>query len=264
MRVLAALALTATIHTAAADESIRLYAAGSLRAVMNEIAAAFTADSGIKVIGEYGPSGTLRERIARGEPADVFAAANMEHPESLARSGKAAAPILFARNTLCALAGPNVRISTATLLDRLLDPALKLGTSTPHADPAGDYAWQLFERAEKLRPGAYKTLSDKARKLTGAPDSPLAPKDKSAYADIVATGLADVFLTYCSNALQAKTEVPRLQIVPLPDELAVSADYGMAVIAVDRPEAQRFARFVLTPRGQDILQRHGFTPVARP
>ena len=37
---------------------------------------------------EFGASGLLRERLEQGEAADVFASANMEHPEALSRSGK--------------------------------------------------------------------------------------------------------------------------------------------------------------------------------
>jgi molybdate transport system substrate-binding protein len=118
----------------------------------------------------------------------------MAHPESLAKNGNATPPVMFTRNRLCALAAPNPQISTATLLDRMLDPAVRLGTSTPKADPSGDYAWQLFERADKVRPGAYKTLSDKALKLTGGSDSPPPPKDRSVYAHVLSSGQADVFL----------------------------------------------------------------------
>jgi molybdate transport system substrate-binding protein len=264
MRTLLALAATMLMHAASAQEPVRLYAAGSLRAVMNEIVATFAAASGVKVAGEYGPSGLLRDRIAKGEPADVFASANMAHPESLAQNGKAAPPVMFTRNRLCALAAPNLQISSATLLDRILDRAVRLGTSTPKADPSGDYAWQLFERADKVRPGAYQMLSDKALKLTGGPDSPPPPKDRSVYAHVLTSGQVDVFLAYCTGAVQAKGEVPGLQIISIPDELAVGADYGLTVMASARPEAARFALFVLSTPGQEILKRHGFTPVTLP
>ena len=37
------------------------------------------------------------------------------------------------------------------LLARLLDPELRIGTSTPKADPSGDYAWALFAKSESSR-----------------------------------------------------------------------------------------------------------------
>jgi molybdate transport system substrate-binding protein len=259
MRALLAVAAIAVSQTVAAQEPVRLYAAGSLRAALNEVAAAFAAADGAKVVAEYGASGLLRERIEKGAPAEVFASANMAHPESLAKAGKAGPVALFARNRLCALAAPSVSVTSATLLDRMLDPAVKLGTSTPKADPSGDYAWELFERAERIRPGAFKVLSGKALQLVGGPSSPPPPKDRSVYGLLASTGQADLFLTYCTNALQAKGEVPALQIVAIPENLAVGADYGLTVIAGARPEAERFAQFVLSEAGQAILVRHGFS-----
>jgi molybdate transport system substrate-binding protein len=66
------------------------------------------------------------------------------------------------------------------------------------------------------------------------------------------------------RAVQAKAEAPGLQIVSIPDELAVGADYGLTVMASSRLEAARFALFVLSTAGQEILKRHGFTPVTLP
>jgi molybdate transport system substrate-binding protein len=243
--------------SAQAQEPVRLYAAGSLRAALNELAASY---SGAKVEAVYGASGLLRDRIAGGERADVFASANMEHPQSLARDGKAAGPVKrFARNRLCALASPSLALSSGNLLDRLLDPAVGVGTSTPKADPSGDYAWQLFDRAEKLRPGAFAALSGKARMLTGGPDSPPPPKGRSVYGMLVAEGKADVFLTYCTNAADAKRENAALQIVEVPADLAVAADYGLVLLSRSQA-AGDFERYVLSPKGQAILVKYGFSP----
>lgn len=149
-------------------EAVRLLAARSLRAALSEVAQAFTASAGVPVALEFGASGLLRERLERGEVGDVFASANMEHPQALARSGKAGPVVLFARNRLCALARAEVGLTWDTLLDRMLDPGVTLGTSTPRADPAGDYAWEVFRQAEALRPGSQARLEAKARPLVGA------------------------------------------------------------------------------------------------
>jgi molybdenum ABC transporter molybdate-binding protein len=240
-----------------AQEPVKLHAAGSLRAALNEVIANFTET---KVQAVYGPSGLLRDRIAKGEPAEVFASANMQHPESLAKAGKAGPVRLFARNRLCALAAPGLKVDTATLLERMLDPAMNLGISTPKADPSGDYALELFAKAGALRSGAREALEKKALKLTGGPDSPPPPKDRSQYGLIVAQGKADLFLTYCTNALQARNENPGQQIVQVPEALAVGADYGLTTLNGARPQATRFADFVLGKAGQAILAKHGFAP----
>jgi len=249
---------------ARADESLRVYAAGSLTAAMNAIAAAFTAAGGPRVETVFGASGLLRERIEKGEPAAVFASADVEHPQTLARAGRSGPAIVFARNRLCALAAPGIDVSPQTLLDRLLDPKIRLGTSTPKADPSGDYAWELFARADKLRPGAFATLDAKALKLTGGPDTPAPPPGRSVYGMLIAHRSADIFLTYCTNAALAAREVDGARVIALPEPLAVGASYALAVVDPSRPGAERFALYVLSVRGQEILAEHGFTPVALP
>jgi ABC-type molybdate transport system substrate-binding protein len=251
------LLLALNVH---AQEPVRLFAAGSLRAALDEVVSA----SGLRVTALYGPSGLLRDRIAKGEAADVFASANMEHPRSLEQSGRAGAVRLFARNQLCALAAPHVNVDRESLLERLLDPALKLGTSTPRADPSGDYAFQLFAKAESLKAGARAALEKKALQLTGGPDSPPPPKDRNAYGALVAEGKADIFLTYCTNALQARQENPRLRIAQVPAALAVGADYGLTVLKGAPSQAERMVQFVLSPAGQFILAKHGFATGGSP
>jgi molybdate transport system substrate-binding protein len=259
MRLLAAIFIGVSTLSVQAQEPVRLYAAGSLRAAMTDISAAFENASGTKVAGTFGASGLLRERIENGEPAEVFASADMGHPQKLAAAGRAGTVALFTRNRLCALAAPSVKVDSATLLERMLDPAIKLGTSTPKADPSGDYAWQLFEKAENLRPGAYAALSAKALKLSGGPDSSPPPKDRSVYGFLLQRGDADIYLAYCTAAGQAKAEAPGLQVVQIPEVLAVGADYGLTVIKGTRPEAEHLAQFVLSPAGQEILAKHGFS-----
>jgi hypothetical protein len=42
---------------------------------------------------------------------------------------------MFTRNTLCAFAAPKVGLTDANFIDRLLDPAVKLGTSHRKTTP---------------------------------------------------------------------------------------------------------------------------------
>jgi ABC-type molybdate transport system substrate-binding protein len=249
-----------TVSASAAD-IVLLHAAGSLRGGLTDVAAAFEKDAGIRVEARYGASGLLRDEIAGGARAEVFASANMEHPQWLAKAGKAGPVRLFARNTLCALVRPGLVVTPETLLERMLDPAVKLGTSTPKADPSGDYAFLVFEKADGLKKGARDALVAKALRLTGGPDSPAPPPDRSLYGALVAAGQADIFLTYCTGALVAQRENPGQQIVALPQALAVGADYGLTVVNGASPAAERLVSFILAPQGQSILARHGFVTV---
>ena len=259
-----AVALTMAATAANADGTARLHAAGSLKAAMTEIADRFERDHGATVERTFGPSGLLRERIEGGEAAEVFASANMRHPQTLAKAGKAAPVALFARNRLCALAQPDLAVTTESLLDVMLDPEVRLGTSTPKADPSGDYAWALFDKAGAQRPGADEMLKTKALQLTGGPDSAKPPEGRNPYGWVMSEGRADVFLTYCTNARLAEKDTPGLKIVAVPEALAVGAEYGLTVLNGASEQAWKLAFYILSPAGQKVLESYGFAVGAVP
>jgi molybdate transport system substrate-binding protein len=239
-------------------ESLKLYAAGSLKAALSDVAASYEKTYGTKVTTKFGPSGLLRKAIEGGEKPDVFASANMKHPETLASEGWGSPVVLFARNQLCALAQHDVAVTTNSLLNTLIDGKIRVGTSTPKADPSGDYAWELFRKADQIKKGSFATLSGKALKLTGGPDSAKAPEGHNQYGWVMEEKKADVFLTYCTNAVLAQKEVPGLKIIKIPGELSVGADYGLLVRNDTSVEAWRLAMYILSPEGQKILREYGF------
>ncbi|WP_295640188.1 molybdate ABC transporter substrate-binding protein [uncultured Methylibium sp.] len=247
---------------AAQPAELVVYAAGSLRAALTEVGRRYEALPEVgKVRFVFGASGLLKDRLVAGEEADLFASANMQHPQALADAGKAGAVQRFARNRLCLLARPEARVTTDNLLGRLLDPAVRVGTSTPKADPSGDYTWEMFRKlAARGGPyaGAYETLDRKALQLTGGPGSPPPPTGRSVYGALLEGGQADVFVTYCTNALQARQEVPGLQLHDLPDDVNVAADYGVVRLGASGARAQRFLDLLLGAEGQAILRRQGF------
>jgi molybdate transport system substrate-binding protein len=268
-RILAAILLAAGSGAATADDPVQLYAAGSLTGALTAVAQQYRADTGEQVATVFGPSGLLRERIEQGAAADVFASADLASPQRLHQLGKAGAPVVFARNRLCATARADLGLTPQNLLDSLLDPAIKLGTSTPKADPGGDYAWQLFARAERVRPGAGAILEAKAQQLVGGPRSPALPPGQDAVKYYVGGGKVDVFLGYCSSRQPVAKAVPNpaFDRVDLPPELAVLPDYGVVVVngaGPPRPAAYRFALYLLGARAQRIMAEYGFIPSALP
>jgi ABC-type molybdate transport system substrate-binding protein len=240
------------------SDPVVVYAAGSLRDALTEVARDHEVRTGQKVTLTFGPSGLLRERIEKGEGAQVFASADTQHPQRLAAGGGWAPQTVFVRNSLCALTQPGVAATPANLLDTLLQPGVKLGISTPKADPAGDYAMELFRKANLVRAGSQGTLETKALPLTGGPSSAAAPSGRNLYGWVMEQGRADVFLTYCTNALAAQKELPALRVVALPPELQVGASYGLTVRQGAPAGAAAFAQALLAAPAQTILARHGF------
>lgn len=251
-------AVKAPMAVEASGPPVQVYAAGSLREVFTAIASEHEARTGQKIVLTFGASGLLRERIEKGEPAQVFASADTDHPRRLAEQGGWQPPVVFTRNALCALTSDKLAATPATLLATMLQPSVRVGISTPKADPAGDYAWALFGKADALQSGATARLRSKALQLTGGADSPKPPPGRGTYAWVMDQGQADVFLTYCTNAVSAQKEVPRLRIVEIPPELQVGAAYGVTVRIGAPQTADAFLRALLAPPAQAVFNRFGF------
>jgi molybdate transport system substrate-binding protein len=245
---------------AAQADTVTLYAAGSLKGALSDVAKSYEAKSGHKVAMKFGPPGLLEKEIADGAKADVFASANMAYPQALFDDGTSGPVVRFARNKMCALVKPGLDVTSANLLARMLDAKTKLGTATPRAHLAGDLAIEVFTKAEALKAGAQDVLESKALKLTGAKTSATPPAGRPVYGWHVDEGRADIFLTYCTDALAAQKQYPGQQMVDLPEALIVGADYGLTVIDGAPAAAQDFAEFILSADGQKILAGYGFAP----
>ncbi|HEX3348067.1 MAG TPA: substrate-binding domain-containing protein [Acetobacteraceae bacterium] len=259
---LAAAVLLAT--TPAAADSLRVFAAGSLTDAFSDLLRRFPAGPDGVAPPVFGPSGLLRERIENGEAADLLASADMAQARRLALGHPDRMVIEFTRNRLCAIARNTVGLTEANMLDRLLDPAVRLATSTPGADPGGDYAWAIFARADALHPGARAILEQKAQKLVGGGDkTPLLAPGKGAVEGVFLADRADVMLGYCSGGPEVLRSVPSLVSVAVPPALSVGAAYGMALLD-QAPVTLHFAAFVMSETGQAVLAAHGFDAVALP
>ncbi|SFB24937.1 molybdenum ABC transporter, molybdate-binding protein [Collimonas sp. OK607] len=261
-RIVLALAMLSAATPALAQDPIKVFAAGSLTGPLTVLAKQFSASTGESVETVFGPSGLLLERLEQGERADVFASANMAHPQQLAREGKAIPALVFARNSVCVVARPELGLSTQNLLNKLLDPSVKFGTSTPQADPGGDYAWQFFAKAGAIRPGAKELLEAKAQQLVGGRHSPAIPAGRDAVKYFLEQKQVDAFIGYCSSR-QTVADTTLTKVVP-PAELAIAADFGLTVLnkpAGSHDAAYRFALFLLSPEAQKTLAAYGFSPL---
>jgi molybdate transport system substrate-binding protein len=247
---------------AARADVLHVAGAGSLASAFTDLLRRFPAGPDTIAAPEFGPSGLMREKIEAGAEVDLFASADMVQARRLTVGHPERFVVNFTRNRLCAIARSPLGLTSANMLGRLLDPTVRLATSTPGADPAGNYAWAVFARAESVHPGARTVLEAKAQQLYGGgvKTPPLVP-GKGAVEGIFLADRADVALGYCSGAADAVRQVPGLVVVPLPAELVVGPAYGMVVLDA-KPVAYRFAMFVLSEAGQAILKEHGFDPVA--
>jgi molybdate transport system substrate-binding protein len=260
--VVLALALLACPKTARSqtETPIVLFAAGSLRAAVEEIAAEYQKSSGVRVLATFGPSGLLRERIEHGERPDIFASADMASPRKLAEEGLGTPATPFTANEVCAVAPRTMKLSAGTLLDVMLSPAVaKIGAGTPVADPLGDYTEAIFANADGLHPGAKKLLDDKAVRLIGGRDTPKVPagQDGTSYF-LLGNKQVDLMLTYCSGAQGSVSADPRLELYRFPANLAVSAGFGYTIVKGAKPQAADLGHFLQGTKAQEIFLKNGF------
>jgi ABC-type molybdate transport system substrate-binding protein len=264
-RVLAVLGLGAfvSIGSAAAPQTVQIFAAGSLRGVVNDLAEQAGPALGIEVKSSFGGSGSMRERIEKGEPADLLMSADLGSPEKLEAQGRTVVPVIaFARNRMCIISRKASGVTAANLIDRLLADKVRLKTSTPIADPAGDYAWNIFKRIEALHPGAQAILETKAQasmKLLATPATPT----QSAAAALFATHAIDMSITYCSGSAALEKEMPELTSLVVPAIIDPHPIDGVAVLST-KPAAMRLALFLLSEKGQAIIAKQGLVPLTDP
>jgi molybdate transport system substrate-binding protein len=265
--VLLSSTLFAACSIARADQSelqtIEVFAAGSLRGVVSDLTAEAAAALHADVKATFGGSGTMRERVENGEHPDMLLSADLGSPRKLEQAGRTRIPVVaFARNRMCVISRRETGITASSLIDRLLQPSLRVKTSTPVLDPSGDYAWSIFDRIDRLRPGTGARLKEKAGALMNATATPANP-GQSAAAALFASRQIDVSITYCSASASLEREMPELTSLPVPAALDPHPVYGIAVLS-DKPAALKLALFLLSEKGQALIAKNGLVPLLDP
>ena len=119
---------------------LRVFAAGSLRAPLDALAAA--APGTLEL--DYANARALAQRIEAGEPADVFASASAEHPRALYEAGLVGQPRRFASNRLVVAVRA---VSAARDVAVLADPRTRVVIEV-EGIPLGDYTRALLARLD--------------------------------------------------------------------------------------------------------------------
>ncbi|WP_315830854.1 substrate-binding domain-containing protein [Bradyrhizobium prioriisuperbiae] len=256
--------MTLAVSSVSASD-IRVMAAGSLKDALTAAFADYGKQHGATFVPVWGPSGVLRERLQKGEAFDVFASAALPHAQALTDAGISGPSVLFARNALCIVTSTDAPLDAGNLVETLLRPEIRIGTSTPGADPGGDYTWELFRRIDARKAGAFATLSTKAMQLFGGATTTAPVDGRHRLLAALDDREIDLFVYYCSSAQFMVAAAPaKYKMITLPPELSVGPEYGLTVSKAATAGAVDFAMYVLSPQGQRTLKAYGFIPVALP
>ena len=140
----AALAALLSLAHPAAAEDVVVFAAASMKTALDEVAAAWQAETGHRVTISYAGSSALAKQIIAGAPADIFISANPGWMDEVARAGLIDADdrrdLLGNRLVLIAhgRGAPPVALGPGTDLDALLGEG-RLSMALVDAVPAGQY-----------------------------------------------------------------------------------------------------------------------------
>ena len=155
--MLTAVVLAALPSAAMSAQSVTVFSAASLKNALEEAGHAYTAKSGIKVVGSCASSSTLAKQIENGAPADAYLSANVKWMDYLQQRDAidTGTRINLLRNRLVLIAPGSsrvsVRIQKGFPIARLLGDG-RLAMADPDHVPAGIYgkaALALFQTLEQ-------------------------------------------------------------------------------------------------------------------
>ena len=237
-----------------------LFAAGSLRATLPAFIEQYRQKTGEEWTLTFGPAGLLRQRIEQGETCHLFLSADENNTQQLIRKGIALQYAPFIGNQLCITVNRDYVCKHDTWLSLLTNPTLKLGTSTPKADPSGDYCWQFFEKIEHDNPNLGKQLKQRAIPLVGGEHSLPIPTGKMAAHYLITTHQADIFIGY-QHYQRVLNQFPELMVFTIPKPFNIEARYCVALI---NAQAYGLYQEILSPYAKNHFINAGFLPLVEP
>lgn len=238
--ILACAAMLSMSVTANAGE-LNLSVAASLKEVINELTASYTAKHpGIVFVKNFGGSGVLAGQIENGAPADLFIAANTEWVDYLKERKfiDGSTQQTFTYNALVFAGTTSKKVSSMGDLSKLE----KIALGSPKSVPAGEYAMAALTKA-----GIAAKL---ANKFIMAKDV----RECLMYAEL---GEVDGAFVYRTDALQAK-KAKVLFVVP--QELYPRVVYPAALTlkGAQNDEAKAFLVYLQGNEAKSVLKKFGF------
>ncbi|MFA5963237.1 MAG: molybdate ABC transporter substrate-binding protein [Sphingomonas sp.] len=242
----ALLATLALLLIGAAPAPPVVLAAASLQESMNAAADAWARHGHVRPVISFAGSSALARQIEAGAPADLFASADEDWMDELARKGLIAAGTRtdFLGNRLVVVAapgGPAHIPARGAALARVLG-AGPLAMADPDSVPAGKYG-----KAALVSLGAWDAVAAHVVRAESV---------RAALA-LVERGAAPFGIVYATDARAARAArvvgvFPAVSHPPIVYPLA-------RLRAATNPDGEGFRRFLLSREGRAIFVRFGFT-----
>lgn len=248
-----AVSLAATSSPAAAqDKSLTIFAAASMKNALDEIDAAYTAKSGVKITVSYGPSSGLAKQIEQGAPADVFISADTDWMDYAAskKTINESSRVNLLGNSIVLIAPKdskvdNVNIGQGFDIAKLAGDG-RIATGDVKSVPVGKYAKAALEKL-----GSWQAAESKFA---------MAESVRAALT-LVARGEAALGIVYSTDA---KAE-PGVKIVgAFPADSHPAIVYPVAATTTAKPETADYLAFLRSTAAKAILEKYGFKFLVSP
>jgi molybdate transport system substrate-binding protein len=252
------LAMTTAMLCACAEEprELTVFCGASLTGAFNEIGQLYknTSDFGIGFNFDSLPA--LRAQIEQGAYADVLVSANLKHMNALMAEGYLDDDTvkIFAKNKVAVIV-PNDNPANITNLMDLARPGIKILIGTKDL-PAGDYARRVLDKlANDSEYGPMYKEKVMANIVSEETTLPL-------IISRVTLGEADAGFAFISDVSPQMTD--KVTRIYIPDKYNVLGDFPIGVLKQSKypQQSQNFIDLVMSAKGQAILKKYGFIPVA--
>jgi molybdate transport system substrate-binding protein len=248
----ACLVIGAPLPAHAQEKSLTVFAAASLKNALDDINAAYTARTGVKVAASYAASSALAKQLEQGAPADLFASADIEWMEyaTQKKSIKDGTRVDLLGNKLVLITPKDSDISTVQTgpgfdLAKLAGDG-KIATGDVTSVPVGKYARAALEKL-----GSWNAAQSKFAMA----------ENVRAALTLVSRKEAVLGIVYETDA---KVESGVKVVATFPQDSYPPVIYPFASTATAKPESADYLIFVRSAASKTIFEKYGFTVLVRP
>ena len=238
--------IAAALPAVAQEKTITVFAAASMKNALDEIDAAYTARTGVKITVSYGPSSGLAKQIEQGAPADVFISADTDWMDYAIAKKNINEPtrMNLLGNSIVLIAPKDSKVENVSIgqgfdLAKLAGDG-KIATGDVKSVPVGKYAKAALEKL-----GAWQ-----------------AAEAKFAMADNVRAALLLVARSEAALGIVYSTDArvePGVKIVgTFPADSHPAIIYPVAATTTAKPATSSYLAFLRSTAAKNILEKYGF------
>jgi len=243
---------TASAQQPAQDRSITVFAAASMKNALDDVDAAYTKKTGVKVVASYDASSALMKQIEAGAPADAFISADLKWMDygSQKKLIKDDTRVNLLSNQLVLIAPKDSKIDNVAIkpgfdLAKLAGDG-RIATGDVKAVPVGIYAQAALQKL-----GVWDAVEPKMAMT----------QNVRAALTLVARGEAPLGIVYSTDA---KVEPGVKVVAAFPEDTHEPIIYPVAATVIGKPDVTSYLTFLRSGEAKAIFEKYGFVVLMKP